>query len=628
VIRVLDYGAALCVLTLLAWVPGFAIVRLGPGLRQLSGLTRLAELCLGLVFWTLAVFGLAALGALHGTGLAALATVATLLALWVRWKGPSLPPTSQPAPPGASSPLWFVLLIGALLVASLLVGMGPDVSWDASVYHLTVPKLYVANRGFRPIPFNVYSNWPLGTEMLFAAAMLARDYVLAKLVHFGFGVLTLYALLVGCREFDRPAAGWLAMAFFLANPWVAHELGIAYVDLAQGFFLLAGVLFALRAREEGPGATPALLLSGICCGAVAGTKVTGVVSAGVIAALHLPRLVAARRGGRLGGELRRSLVAFVLPAALVCAPWLAKAAWFTGNPVYPFLQERFGAPDWSAALAEQFGEWQRSTGAGRTALDTLLLPFRVLLRTDPGDTGFHGSIGPLWIVLLPLSLVLGARRRMARYALAAAGLQFLGWAFSSQQVRLLLPALPLLALAAAASVQELVERLDAKPRILARRAVLGITALTLLWVHSWNLESGLRHLRLFHERGADLAPEIPEAYRIIDAELPSDARILFVNVNRGFFCSREYLADSFFQASQIADWLRPARSVDALRGRLDARGITHLLVEDRDWGIDYPEALAELLEDPLHARRLHQDDDRRFTLYGLLPGGDRARSVD
>jgi hypothetical protein len=621
VIRVLEYGAALCILTFLAWLPGFAGVRLAPGLRRLSGLSHLAELCLGLVFWTLAVFALASLGALHGAGLAGLTAAVALLALWVRWRGPSLPPSPRQTPPGATGQVWFAILLAALLVASLLVAMGPGVSWDASVYHLTVPKLYVEGQGFRPVPFNVYSNWPLGTEMLFAAAMLARDYVLAKLVHFGFGVLTLYALYVGCREFDRPAAGWLAMAFFLANPWVAHELTVAYVDLAQGFFLLAGVLFALRVREAGADASAALVISGICCGAVAGTKVTGVVSAAVIAALHLPYLAAERRGGGLGPALGRFLVCFALPAALLWAPWLLKAAWLTGNPVYPFLQERLGAPEWSATLAEQFTGWQRSTGMGRTALDYLLLPFRLLLGADPSDQGFHGSIGPLWIVLLPLALVLGVRRRMARYALAAAGLQFLGWAFSSQQVRLLLPALPLLALAAAASVLELIERLEAGRRSLARRAVLGITALTLLWVHAWNLESGLQHLRLFQERGADLAPEIPEVYRVIDAELPSDARILFVNVNLGFFCRREYLADSFFQASQIADWLRPAGDVPGIRDRLDARGVTHVLVEDRDWGIDYPDALALLLEDSRHARKLHRDGDGRFTLYALLPAG-------
>ena len=58
----------------------------------------------------------------------------------------------------------------------------PRVSWDANVYHLTVPRLYVEHGGFRRIPFNVYSNWPLNTELLFVVASLLRDYVLGEVM--------------------------------------------------------------------------------------------------------------------------------------------------------------------------------------------------------------------------------------------------------------------------------------------------------------------------------------------------------------------------------------------------------------------------------------------------------------
>ena len=48
-----------------------------------------------------------------------------------------------------------------------------------------------------------------------AAAMLVDSYVLAKLVHFGFGLLVLYGIRVACRAFGAAESAWLAMPLFL-----------------------------------------------------------------------------------------------------------------------------------------------------------------------------------------------------------------------------------------------------------------------------------------------------------------------------------------------------------------------------------------------------------------------------
>ena len=39
-----------------------------------------------------------------------------------------------------------------------------------------------------------------------------------------------------------------------------------------------------------------------------------------------------------------------------------------------------------------------------------------------------------------------------------------------------------------------------------------------------------------------------------------------IDTNQGFYCSREYLADSFFEASQIVHWLQSA-SIDEVSRR-------------------------------------------------------------
>jgi hypothetical protein len=93
--------------------------------------------------------------------------------------------------------------------------------------------------------------------------------------------------------------------------------------------------------------------------------------------------------------------------------------------------------------------------------------------------------------------------------------------------------------------------------------------------------------------------------------------MLLLNTNQGFFIEREYLADSFFEASQIADWLRPASTVGEVRQRLESRGITHVLIEHRNWGIRYPDALLALLRDPAQVEQRYRSRNGRFTLLEL-----------
>ncbi|MEE8526786.1 MAG: hypothetical protein V3T72_22865, partial [Thermoanaerobaculia bacterium] len=102
-------------------------------------------------------------------------------------------------------------------------------------------------------------------------------------------------------------------------------------------------------------------------------------------------------------------------------------------------------------------------------------------------------------------------------------------------------------------------------------------------------------------------------------ELPAGARLLLLNTGQGFFCEREYIADSFFEASQIADWLGPADSVEVLRELLTEEGVTHLLVEHREWGIAYPAALFEMLRNPSQVDVIYRSPEGRYSVVALTP---------
>ena len=629
----LQHSAAFVLLAAACWLAGVWLERRLYGDMD-DTLRQLRRWCLGLGLWIACTFTLAATGLLkRWSVLAVLGALAVAGAVtWFRNRQPTAPIRVRPG---------HLLLAGAGIATLLplyLLALTPAVSWDASAYHLTLPKLYLAHGGFRPVTMNVYSNWPQSVELLFAVAMAVQDYVLAKLVHFGFGLLTLYAVWVGCRtchpegvrtKHGRSVSGWLAMPLLLANGVVALEIRTAYVDLAYAFFFVAGFLFMIEALDREP---RALWLAGVCCGLVAGIKITGVVGAAVIGALYLPRFGRALRRGEPMAALRPFLIRFGLPVLVLWAPWPARAAWLTGNPFYPLFHDLFGGPDWSSALSAKLQAWQSSIGMGRAPVDYLLLPVRIFLDGGVGYDHFDGELGAFWLILIPLAIwsainvpPKGGQRNtvLVRRCLAAAGIYFVFWSLSAQQMRFLIPALPLLAIACAVAVVGLLDRL---PRASWRRAgrALAFTAAFGVLVADQGrvLAAGYRTLGVYLRAPGDLLPTaVHPVYRFVNDRLPPDALVLFLGTNQRFFCDREVLADSFFEASQIAAWLAPAGNVPELRRLLEERGVSHLLVDRRllagGLPFGYPATLGELLGDPQHVDVLYRSQDDRFSVFEL-----------
>ncbi len=625
-IYLLEHATALLALGAAAWVSGRVLLP-----SSMSGPhASLAAFCLGIGYWSSTTFLLAATGLLNRGGLvagtAALVVVAAARRVFLRQAWSRAAQAAVPRPSFAS--LAACLVLTAVLLPLLALNVSPPVSWDAAVYHLTLPKLYLAEGGFRPVEMSVYSNWPLQVQLLYAVAMLLHGYTLAKAVHFGFALLVVYAFFAACRSRRRPlpwATPWLATAFFLANGVVLFELRTAYVDLAHAFFFFSAFLFMEQAAlSKGRDGANALLVAGLACGLLASVKVSGILGVPVIAALYLPRLRTEAAAGRAAPAAERAaaggfLVRFALPVAALWVPWLVKAAWYTGNPFYPFLHAWFGGPDWNEELAGHLSAWQWEIGMGRGVLDYLLLPLRVILLGGRGYDRFDGEIGLFWIVLVPLALFGARTSGTVRRALAVAGLYFLVWAATSQQMRFLIPILPLLALAAATAVVDLVERLRQPSwrRVGHGFALAGALALVAS-AAAPGLTDGVRTVAAFSGIEGDVRESVvPPHLRFVNEHLPADARLLFLNTNLGFFCDREYLADSFFEASQIAAYLAEARTGEEVYRRLRERGITHVVLDrrQRPRRNDLPGVLGQMLRERTSV--LYRSADGRFDVREL-----------
>lgn len=580
---------------------------------------------LGIAVWVGLLFVLAASQLFTPAGIRWLAAALVLLAgVDLARRRPALPQLARPRLDVAAVGTSILLAtLVAVAVSLWLQVLRPLVAWDADVYHLTLPRLYLEHGGFYRVPFNVYSDWPSNVQLLFALALALRDHVLAKALHFGFGLAT--ALLVGglvARE-TSPRWGVVAGGLLFLHPVFLWEIRVAYVDLAAAFLLLAALAFVHRALEKPERERGWLAAAALAAGLLAGVKINGIFGLAAVAVVWLGSQLLRRRAMR---TLAVPLAVLVAPALLVALPWLVRSLVQTGNPVYPLLWSRFGGPEWSESLARAHAAWTRSMGMGRTPTDYLLLLPRVLLAGGEGYARFDGRLHPAWAVLLPLAVVGGSHSPLARRALAAAGIWFVAWAASSQQMRLLLPALPLTAVAVGIAGYRLLPRRQSLRRFAELAAAVALAAGLVLAALPY-LGQAPRLVEIFrHEGDAVFEHATDDVYRFVDAELPANAKLLFVNVNRGFFCHRPYLADSFFEASQTAAWLGEMGDLEGVRRGLRAAGVSHVLVQDLAGGPAYPRPFVEYLGLPVH-RRVYESppgDRNRYYVVELESGAASA----
>jgi 4-amino-4-deoxy-L-arabinose transferase-like glycosyltransferase len=608
---------AMLLLAGILWLPGFAIERLA--FRNVKRLMfrNVMRLCLGTAFWISSIFLLCAVHCFNLPAIAMLVLLAIVGSLpFVRLPLAAFQGKWQPS--GVAAAVGCALPIVASLTVLAICSMDPVLEWDTNVYHLQIPKFYIANQGFVKMSFNVYSNWPLNGELLFGLAMLLKDYVLANSVQCLFFAATAYAVFEYVRARRSHWFGLLAVVFMLFNPMLLWELTTAYVDVFYAFFLTAAFLFATQALDAPDCRKIYLTLSGVACGLMVGFKITGFAGAGTIAVYYLAASAVRK-------QFRRGFLDFGLcmipPVVLGGLPWMLKAVWYTGNPVYPFLYGVFGGPEWSENCSRQFVNWQSSIGMGRSPVDFILLPVRVILWGDSGYAHFDGSISRLWIVLLPLSLIAAFWNRAVRACLVVAGVYFAYWAFSSQQIRFLIPILPILAIAAAGAIGDLIDRLITNRAGRATALAIVYCAFSVLLIREtipyYKKSCQIAGLYGGKDRQAVLDSAVPAEFAFIDRALPSNAKLLMLNHNWTFYCRRDYIADSFFEASQIADWLGPCSSPEEIVLRLKDKKVTHILFWTKNWHIAYPTALQMLLNDPSLVTLLAQTRDNNLFVFAL-----------
>jgi len=336
-----------------------------------------------------------------------------------------------------------MILATALVVLStpiLVLPLYPPKAFDATMYFLTSAKVYAQSHQVVMTPYLRLPVLPQLNEMFFTLALLLYDDVTAQVIQLLMLTILTIALIGFCRRNFSNQAGWWSAGILLGNPMVIWVGSVAYLDISLMLFSsMASYAFWnwLNSRQS-----HWLTLSGAFCGFAAGTKYPGLFFPLIFGLVTL--YIAIRE--------RKYLYPLHLAAMtlIVAAPWYIRNYYYTRNPVFPFLSQIFGYSFWTAEDVKGLVADMQLYGVGRRLPALLTLPWHLAFNPDVFfSEGL--SLSKLYFFALPIIVLVSIKdariRKIAGFALAFV----LFWCFSSQVLRFILPGIPIMSVAAAAS---------------------------------------------------------------------------------------------------------------------------------------------------------------------------------
>jgi hypothetical protein len=504
----------------------------------------------------------------------------------------------------ARSAGWAALgLVVTGQILALVAALAPPTAKDTLLYHYALPKAWIAVGQAIVVPYNIAGYYPLGVEMHAVWAMLLGAPLGARVAEAAAGAtLFLFAPLLAMTVYgwarERGADRTWAAAAALVIAWIptGYEVAAsAYVDLALAGYTALAVRAFGRWWTSGQSRQLAWVAAGV--GGALSIKLS---AAFLLLPLALLGLLHALGTGSQDRETARPSTALTAAGVLgalalgvtLAAPWYVRNWIRTGSPLFPFYLEIWPAkaPGWDLERSRLYETLFSLYGDISGPLDYLWSPIRLAVAAQPDQPAFYdGVLGIAFIFALPvLAWVLWRRRLDVELRLAvlvSAGL-FVFWLFSSQQLRYLLPAAAGLAVAIAVAGSGLERGLS---RPLCGLVVAG-AALGLPVVLAWFLALDPARVVLGGEsREAFLARRLDyyPYYQVVNRDLPPTARVWLIDMRRDtYHLDRPAFSDFIFEDYTLTRYVRAATSVDEIRDRVRADGITHLLVR-HDILLDY-----------------------------------------
>ncbi|HCC48174.1 MAG TPA: hypothetical protein DEQ38_08710 [Elusimicrobia bacterium] len=525
----------------------------GAGLGLLASYVFVLSVFKLLYFWPVALFLAAACAA----------------GLWQLRAAPLPAAEGGPRALGPSGLAALAVLLAALLL-NLAGALGPEIFYDALVYHLAVPNYFVIKRGFAPMDYNFYSNLPFTHGMLYSAALLLKGEILAKFVNYAAGALAALAVIaLGARHFSLRAGVLGAAAYYT----VGHAMFASWSAGTEALLTLFSVLALYAALNRKEGEPRWLWLAACFCGLAMGVKYTGFFAAVGVMAVY------AWSDRARPGAVLKNLALFTLLATVFTGPWLVKNYLYTGNPFFPFAAGLFGVGDADPQKLKDFIGHASQMGP-MSLLERLQVPWKVTL----GQVGNSEFFSPLFLALLPAAFLLAAPAGPALTGLWIFFLAvWLGWSFSSTMVRFLMPAYPAAGLIMAAYLFSPGHK---ALKLVLRFAALLVCATGLYWAGyiyytqgRWRPLTGAVPVKDYLSRTQPTYPYSGySGLDFVNEKTPPGSKVLLVGDERSFYLKKDFIVSSVYDKTAAVEYALASKDAGDLYARLRADGVTHIML--------------------------------------------------
>ncbi len=232
----------------------------------------------------------------------------------------------------------LLLIVVTQILVNLIGALGPELSFDALWYHLTIPKIFLDNHRIFHIPGDLlyYSDLPKNIDLIYLSFLSFSNETVSKLIHFGFGLLCLLALYKLSRKFLNQQMSLVSCLIFYSNLVVGWQSITAYVDLGRTFFEIVALylLFIWIEKKD----LKYLVYTAICLGFSLASKISAFNSIAIFTLIIT--LLYLSKGMNFYKYIKNTFLLMFF-SLLTVLPWFIFSYINTGNPIYPLFESNF-----------------------------------------------------------------------------------------------------------------------------------------------------------------------------------------------------------------------------------------------------------------------------------------------
>jgi|GEM_PF-6470875 len=296
----------------------------------------------------------------------------------------------------AINPTLVSILISVLLIMILvnfINAIAPETAYDGLNYHLTVPKIYIEHHRIVNLPNILQSYFAKSVEIIYASGMIIGGQITAKLISYGFGILSVLSIICLAKRFFSLETAIIAASLFFIAPHVSWLTTTTDVELAVSFYAICVIFVLLLWRVNNK--KTLLFLCGILAGIALSVKLTSIL---FLIPIALSVIMISYRSSGSVKRVILDLVVFGLPILIMATPWYLITYFQTGNPVFPFFNGLFKSP--LLASVNTNLDW-KAFGMGYKLKDILLFPFYVTYFSEIYGMFPNGTIGIIMFLSIP-----------------------------------------------------------------------------------------------------------------------------------------------------------------------------------------------------------------------------------